>query len=145
MESVKPDAAARRGADRRPIRRARLLDLLDRAAARVVVLTAPAGYGKTTLATQWLAGRPRVAWYSASAGSSDLAAFSVELADAASFVVQGAGERLRRRARVEEAPEQAAVALAELLGEDLAAWPDDAWLVVDEYHTLAASPAVDRF
>jgi ATP/maltotriose-dependent transcriptional regulator MalT len=37
------------------IRRPRLTRLLDECEARVILLVAPAGYGKTTLAREWLA------------------------------------------------------------------------------------------
>ena len=51
---------------RRIIKRPRLTRLLDEANARLVLLVAPAGYGKTTLARQWLAeGRRQHAWYTA--------------------------------------------------------------------------------
>jgi LuxR family maltose regulon positive regulatory protein len=50
------------------VARARLLDKLQEAAQRpVTLIAAPAGYGKTTLVTQWLASRSRpatVAWVS---------------------------------------------------------------------------------
>ena len=35
------------------------------------------------------------------------------------------------------APAENVETLAEILGEDLAAWPDSAWLVVDDYHEIA--------
>ena len=53
------------------VRRDRLLAALDRAARRpVTIVTAPAGYGKTTLLAQWLAepDRPPTAWLSLDAG-----------------------------------------------------------------------------
>ena len=39
------------------IERPRLIKLMEESGARVIVLHAPAGYGKTTLARQWI-GRP---------------------------------------------------------------------------------------
>ena len=51
-------------ASRHIIERPRLTRLLDETTARVIMLVAPAGYGKTTLARQWLAKRPHV-WYAA--------------------------------------------------------------------------------
>jgi ATP/maltotriose-dependent transcriptional regulator MalT len=45
-------------ASRHIIERPRLTRLLDETTARVIMLVAPAGYGKTTLARQWLAARP---------------------------------------------------------------------------------------
>ena len=39
--------------ERRIIERPRLIKMLDESDARVILLLAPAGYGKTTLARQW--------------------------------------------------------------------------------------------
>ena len=39
--------------ERRIIERPRLIKMLDECDARVILLLAPAGYGKTTLARQW--------------------------------------------------------------------------------------------
>ena len=47
---------------RRIIERPRLTTLLDESQGRIKMLVAPAGYGKTTLARQWLEGKP-AAWY----------------------------------------------------------------------------------
>jgi LuxR family transcriptional regulator, maltose regulon positive regulatory protein len=128
----------------RHVRRPRLTRILDEAVGQAIVLTAPAGYGKTALAAEWLAGK-RAAWYRASPAGADLAAFSVGLAEAAEAVVPGAGERLRQRARVDEAPERAVRPLAELFAEDVATWPNEAWLAVDDYHVVAESDAVEEF
>ena len=35
--------------------------------------------------------------------------------------------------------------MAEILGEDLAAWPENAWLVVDEYQEVTAARDAERF
>ena len=129
---------------RRHVRRPRLTRLLDAAPAHVVIV-APAGYGKTTLAAEWLAGKKDVAWYAASRAAADLAAFSVEIGSALEAIVPGAGERLRRRVRVGDTPERSARPLAELLAEDLAAWPEDAWLAIDDYHVVADSAPVEEF
>ena len=42
---------------RRIIERPRLTTLLDQSQGRIKMLVAPAGYGKTTLARQWLNGK----------------------------------------------------------------------------------------
>ncbi|HDR1021279.1 TPA: HTH-type transcriptional regulator MalT [Pasteurella multocida] len=47
------------------VERHRLLALLDKAEQYpLVLINAPAGYGKTTLISQWVAGRSNVGWYS---------------------------------------------------------------------------------
>jgi replication-associated recombination protein RarA len=48
-----------RASQRHIIKRPRLTKLLDEADARVILLVAPAGYGKTTLAREWLGQRGR--------------------------------------------------------------------------------------
>jgi LuxR family maltose regulon positive regulatory protein len=109
------------------------------------VITAPAGYGKTMLATEWLQGRERVIWYRATSASADVAAFSAGLADVMAELLPGIGERLKQRLRVSDTPERAARPLAELLSEDLADWPADALLVIDDYHLVADSAPVEDF
>jgi LuxR family maltose regulon positive regulatory protein len=127
------------------IKRPRLTRLLDEAQARVLMLVAPAGYGKTTLAHEWLEGRRGAsAWYTCIPASADVAALAVGIGEAAAAVVPGAAERLRTRLRVTNAPEREVEVLAELLAEDLASWPEDAWLCLDDYHFTRRSPAAEQ-
>ncbi|HEY7148412.1 MAG TPA: hypothetical protein VH420_03105, partial [Gaiellaceae bacterium] len=81
---------------RRIIKRPRLTRILDESGARIILLVAPAGYGKTTLAHEWLEGK-RSAWYRGSPASADVAALAVGIASAAAEIVPGAGERMRQR------------------------------------------------
>ena len=64
------------------IERPRLTQLLDEATAPIIMLMAPAGFGKTTLARQWLAPRRR-GWYRGSPAAADVAALAVGLARSA--------------------------------------------------------------
>jgi LuxR family maltose regulon positive regulatory protein len=130
---------------RRHRRRPRLTSVLDATKAQAILLTAPAGFGKTTLAREWLQNREHVAWYRATSASADLAAFSTGLADVIGPIVPGAGERLRQRLRVGDMPEKATRPLAELLAEDLSAWPEDGMIVIDDYHLVADSAPVEEF
>ena len=130
---------------RRHARRPRLTRLLDESRAQAIVITGPAGYGKTTLATEWLQGREDVFWYRATNASADVAAFSSGLADLISSLLPGAGDRLKQRLRVADTPERAARPLAELLAEDLEEWPESALLVIDDYHLVADSAPVEDF
>ncbi|MCL4289870.1 MAG: hypothetical protein KJ051_06300 [Thermoleophilia bacterium] len=130
---------------RRHVPRQRLTALLEASRAQALLVTAPAGYGKTSLACEWLAGRTDVAWYRATPASADLAAFSAGIADAIAPLVPGAGERLHTHLRVVEAPEQAVRPLAELLAEDVASWPGGGLLVIDDYHLVADSDPVSEF
>src|SRR5438270_1895983 len=73
------------------IKRPRLTRLLDETSARVILLVAPAGYGKTTLAREWLAtAHPETAWYRATQASTDVAALAAALAEAFSQLIPGA-------------------------------------------------------
>lgn len=126
-------------------RRPRLTSLMDEAKAQSILVTAPPGYGKTTLAREWLQGRDNVVWYHATTASADVGAFSAGLAEAVAPLVPGAGDRVRQRLRVGDATERLARPLAELLAEDLEVWPDDGILVLDDYQFLAESTPVEEF
>jgi LuxR family maltose regulon positive regulatory protein len=119
--------------------------MLNETNAQAILLTAPAGYGKTTLAQEWLRGREHVAWYRATSASADLAAFSSGLADVVASIVPGAGERLKQRLRIGDSPERAVRPLAELMAEDLAAWPESGIIALDDYHLVTDSSPVEEF
>jgi ATP/maltotriose-dependent transcriptional regulator MalT len=120
--------------------------MLDGSKARVRMLVAPAGYGKTTLAEQWVVrdGR-RAAWFTARSSSTDVAALALGVARAATSIVEECDERLRAHMRALPDPARNVETLAEILGEDLAAWPEHAWLVIDDYHEVAQEPQAERF
>src|SRR5262245_54503754 len=131
---------------RRIIERPRLIHALERSDARVRLLVAGAGYGKTTLLEQWAtrdARRP-IGWFRAGP-SPDVAVVAGALVSACGQVVPGAGRRLLERLVVTDDPERETVLLAEMLAEDLDEWPPDAWVVVDDYQYVAASVASEAF
>jgi LuxR family transcriptional regulator, maltose regulon positive regulatory protein len=141
-------SATRHGAlqRRRIIERPRLLALLDRSTARVRTLVAPAGYGKTTLAEQWIARDGRAsAWFKIRNSSADVAGLGLGLARASTALVPGCDERLREHLRASPAPAENVDVLAEILGEDLQHWPADAWLVIDEYEEIVGAEDAERF
>jgi ATP/maltotriose-dependent transcriptional regulator MalT len=141
------DTATAIGAGRRRIiKRPRLTQMLDESGARIVLLVAPAGYGKTMLAQEWLGEDVRrAAWYRGGPASADVAALAVGLAQATSEIVPGAGDRMRERLRATDRPEEEARLLGEMLAEDLAAWPEDGWLAIDDYHFAMDSAAAEEF
>ena len=127
---------------RRVIQRPRLTRLLDQSQGRIKMLVAPAGYGKTTLARQWLEGKQAV-WYTATRASADVAALAAGLTDAVAKVVTGAGEALIERLSVTDRPEHEVRTLEAMLARDLSEWPADCWLVIDDYHEAGRSVATE--
>ena len=131
---------------RRIIARPRLTRLLDESPARIKLLVAPAGYGKTTLAQQWL-GAPerRAVWYRARPAAGDVAALATEISTAVEQVVPQTGQRLLARLRATSHPEDDVEVLAELFAEQIAQWPTNAWLAIDDYQFVADSLPSERF
>lgn len=129
---------------RRIIERPRLTTLLDESQGRIKMLVAPAGYGKTTLARQWLKGK-RATWYTATSASTDVAALAAGLRHATSTVVPGAGSALIERLPVTPQPDEDATLLAGMLSQDLVGWPKDAWIVLEDYHAIAGAVSAERF
>lgn len=128
------------------VERPRLTQLLDEASARVILLVAPAGYGKTTLARQWLANEPRKAvWFRATASSADVAVLGSGLARVISSGLGLECERIVQRLRGSASPNTEAMALGAILAEDLRDWPSNTWLVLDDYQGVAASEAAELF
>lgn len=127
------------------IKRPRLTRLLDETKARCILLVAPAGYGKTTLAAEWVEAEKLAAWYRTDGSAVDVIALAASIAQAASEVVPDAGRRLHEHIRVSTPRPADAMLLAEMLAEDLGAWPDNAWLVLDDYQRLASSEASEHF
>ena len=127
--------------------RARLTDQLaqadahDAAAPRLVLVAAPAGFGKTTLLTQWLrslsAGTPgpRVAWLSLDAGDSDVRRFLSQLI--AAVQAPGPADALGAEASqlLEVDPPLVQDVLASLIN-DLDALTGRTVIALDDYHVI---------
>jgi ATP/maltotriose-dependent transcriptional regulator MalT len=126
------------------IKRPRLTRLLDRADSRVLMLIAPAGFGKTTLAREWAGERTHL-WYQGTVATADVAALAAGLSEVVSELIPDAGSRMVHRMRATGTPEEDVDVLAELFAEDLAEWPDDAWLVFDDYQFAMEARAPERF
>ncbi len=130
-----------RQAERR-IARPRLVELLDAARdARLILLSAPPGFGKTTAIVDWLAasGMP-CAWLSLDEGDNDPVRFLRYLWVAAAGGGAGPGDQLPEAGQFAEADS------IEVVGEIvtlLAGHPDPLLLVLDDYHVIEA-PEVHR-
>jgi LuxR family maltose regulon positive regulatory protein len=120
------------------VKRDRLVEAMDRATPHPVTLVAaPAGYGKTTMVTQWLSGqdRPPTAWVSLDAGDNDPDRLWTHVA--AALERAGCSLPTTESGRVlgadqSEAPRSVLSAIVSAL----AAMPDDIVLVLDDFHFI---------
>ena len=131
-------------ANRHIIERPRLTRLLDETTARVILLVAPAGYGKTVLARQWVQDRPH-SWLHATSACADVAALATETAACLSGVLGHGSPDVSNWLRAASNPASAPDTLALLQAEELAAWPPESWFVLDEYEWLMDSPACEEY
>ena len=131
---------------RRILERQRLIRALDRSRSRVRMLVAGPGYGKTTLAEQWAAQEGRsVAWVRARRSSADVAVLARQMAAAGAEIIPGCDRRLCERLNATTDPADEIGVLIDLLSEDLAAWPPDAWMAIDDYQFIGESATAEAF
>ncbi len=126
--------------------RVRLRGRLDRGAkARLTLISAPAGFGKSTLLAEWLGSRPAeapaVAWLSLDASDNDPGPFWTYLISALRTMAPSVGVTALSLLGGPQPPPIEAV-LAGLLNE-LGALPDDIILVLDDYHLTDAHEIQD--
>jgi ATP/maltotriose-dependent transcriptional regulator MalT len=119
--------------------------MLDDAPARVVVLVGPAGYGKTTLARQWLSHTAVIPiWFRATAACRDVAALASGLAGAAALVNPEAALAVRRHLTTTVDPAVHAEAIARTLSGALSTGRS-VCLVIDDYDSINTSDAAEHF
>jgi len=125
------------------IERPRLTKLLDEARGRFILLLAPAGYGKTTLARQWTAERDGVGWYSGGPAMADVAALSVGIAEILTAMSDPPRTDVLERVRILAARghDPRGLAKAVSVGAPGAA----SLLVVDDYHHALGSAEAEAF
>jgi LuxR family maltose regulon positive regulatory protein len=123
--------------------RPRLVERLDAGAhGTLTLVSAPAGFGKTTAVSEWLAGSARPsAWLSLDADDSDPARFLSYFIAALQEIHPNIGQEVLRAVSVPQPPPIDAL-LAPLINE-IAGLPDPFTLVLDDYHAIT-SPAIDR-
>ena len=141
LESKIHIPARRPGAVARP----RLNERLTGAArSTLTVLSAPAGFGKTTLLTEWLATVPAdgasVAWVSLDQRDNDPTAYWTYVVAALETAAEGVGAGALSLLQSPQPSTEAA--LAALLN-DLHTIPDDILLILDDYHLIEAADIHD--
>ena len=144
-----------------PVPRPRLTERLRRVAGRrLTLLSAPAGFGKTTVLGEWLAGRahgpsapgaarapgdagggPAVAWVTLDEGDDDPARFVAYLVAALREAVPGSASGVGGMlTALREASPPPMESVAGALVNALAATPGELVLVLDDYHVVEAAP-----
>src|SRR3954452_5432504 len=123
----------------RPLLIERLNEGLHR---KLTLIAAPAGFGKTTLVSAWVAGCDRqVAWLSLDKGESDPILFLTYLVAALQTIAPTIGVGVLGALQSPQPPPPASM-LTALLNE-ITAIPDNFVLILDDYHVIDAK-AVDH-
>ena len=123
------------------VRRSRLIDRLNLGLSRtpsVTLISAPAGFGKTTLVSEWIATLTpdlvRVAWLSLDEGDNDPARFLMYFVAALQTIAPQIGAGVLAALQSPQPPPSETL-LTTLLNE-IAVIPDRVVLVLDDYHAL---------
>lgn len=128
------------------VQRPRLIERLNQGPGRKLTLvSAPAGFGKTTLLAEWAreaaAGGWPAAWVSLDSGDNNPARFWAYVITALQRVRSGVGERTLAALHTPQPPPMEWI-LTGLLNE-IRAIEDDCALVLDDYHAIDAAPVHD--
>jgi len=127
----------------RVVLRPRLIEHLNEGLdRRLTLVSAPAGFGKTTLLSEWLSSCPQPsAWLSLDEGDNDPTRFLAYLVAALQTVAADIGEGVLGALQSPQPPPTESI-LTALLNE-IATAPDDFVLVLDDYHVIDAKPVDD--
>ncbi len=120
--------------------RPRLIERLNESLHRkLTLICAPAGFGKTTLLSEWLAGCERpAAWLSLDEGDNDPTRFLAYLVAALQTIAANIGEGVLGTLGSPQPPPTEST-LTALLNE-ITTIPDDFVRVLDDYHVIDAKP-----
>ncbi len=106
------------------------------------MLVAPAGYGKTTLARQWIE-EAGGAWIAATPASADLALLARDLAAALGELLVFDSRRVEAALSAGRTPDEQVRAVGRVILGQIKN-PVDGWIVIDDYHLLMANPAAEE-
>ncbi len=130
-----PSKLTRPGRLHNAIVRPRVLDLLQQAPFyKLVLFRSPAGYGKTTMAAQWLANKSAVGWYSIDESDNDPSRFVNYFIQAINKATEGrcpSSQTLAERRQFSS--------LHSLFGEvfvELSDYFNEFYVVLDDYHLI---------
>jgi LuxR family maltose regulon positive regulatory protein len=118
------------------VSRPRLIERLNQGlSCKLTLISAPAGYGKTTLVSEWLSGLDRPsAWLSLDEGDNDLARFLTYVIAALQHIDANLGQTTQTLIHTPQLP--ALEALLTPLINEIAALDTPFVLVLDDYHVI---------
>ena len=110
--------------------------------SKLTLISAPAGFGKTTLVSEWLAGCAQpAAWLSLDEGDSDPARFLTYLVAAMQTIAARFGEGVLGMLQSPQPP--STESMLTILLNEISTIPEDIILVLDDYHAIDAA-SVDQ-
>jgi len=126
----------------RVVSRPRLIERLKEglsSGCKLTLISAPAGFGKTTLVSEWVtvSGRP-VAWLSLDEGDNDPTQFLIYLIAALQTIAANIGKGVLAILQSPQPPPIASILIA-LLNE-ITTVPNNFVLVLDDYHVIDSKP-----
>jgi len=122
--------------------RPRLIERLNEglsAGCKLTLISASAGFGKTTLVSEWIAGCNRpVAWLSLDEGDNDPTCFLTYLVAALQTIAANIGAGA---SGVLQAPQPPPIeSILTILLNEMATIPDYFFLILDDYHVIDSKP-----
>lgn len=125
------------------VARTRLIERLNRGVhGKLTLISAPAGFGKTTLVSEWIAGNDHpVAWLSLDERDSELKRFLSYLVAALQTISEKVGEKVLELLQSPQLPPPESILT--LLINELATIPRPFTLVLDDYHLVDAKTVDD--
>jgi len=106
---------------------------------KLILVSAPAGFGKTTLLSEWIAAyKGSAAWLSIDEGDNDLTRFWSHFIAALQMIAENVGSRVLGMLQSPQSPSMESI-LTSLLNE-IASIPNDFIIVLDDYHAIDSKP-----
>ncbi|MBE9519183.1 MAG: hypothetical protein IMY68_11460, partial [Bacteroidetes bacterium] len=122
------------------VKRPRLMELMNEGMDRkLTLISAPPGFGKTTLVSEWVAGHERpTAWISMDEGDNEPTRFLTYLVAALRTIVENMGDGVLGVLQSPQPPPTESILTA--LINKITTFPESFTLVLDDYHVIDTEP-----